>query len=193
MNICYQLLKKYKKRNNNDGLIELIKINLLLTQRQKYSGIQRERYLIEQGGSSSSSNSNLYYDRRCNTSYSLNKKYVPVQMKYSFGTRLTKLLPFCYDMLEDDDEEKEAQATISSTVNADADGIAIDIDNGEADPAINSIVNNNSKRKNLKKRNYTIEEVCGNVTISTKNNWNLERLWCVSSKRTTSLTIREGT
>jgi hypothetical protein len=99
-------------------------------------------------------------------------------MQYSFGTRLTKLLSFCYDALED--EEKDA-----TIITADD-----NIDNGD-DPttATNTIANNKRKTKT---RNYTIDEVCGNVTISTKNNRNLERLWCVSSKRTTSLTITKG-
>ena len=42
------------------------------------------------------------------------------------------------------------------------------------------------------KRNYTIDKVVGNVALSTHNNWNLQRQFCLDPTRVISVTVVTG-
>jgi len=141
---CHKLLQHFR---NTKNVLESIKVNLLLTQRQKYSGMRRERYLVENLGGST--RSNFWKDDSLR----------PVQFKYSLGTRLTKILPYFFDRLksaDDDDAQSEGETSAAE------------------------------------KPNYTIEEIFGNNSIITKNNWSLEQLFCADLKKGTSLTVVSG-
>ena len=193
LTVCFRLLQKYTSSSSSDNnennkpssLLELIKTNLLLTQRQKYSGVRSERYLVNEGPT-------ILGSHLCR--FSQDENYVPVQIKYSFGTRLTKVLSCCcYTKLEGQVEEQpQSQSQIQQVEeeqqeernNNDDAGDEVDVPTTAAAQASSS-----AKRP---KRNFTIDELFGNVMICTKNNWSMERLWCVNPKRIMSLTIIKG-
>lgn len=90
---CHKLLKHFR---NTKNLLESIKMNVLLTQRQKYSGMRRELYQVENIAGNEADDS---YEYSASTRFTPNPKYRPVGWKYALGTRFTKLLPCCYDKL----------------------------------------------------------------------------------------------
>ncbi len=160
---CQKLLVHFR---NTTSILQSIKTNLILTQRQKYSGIRRERYLV-QNLDGDDDPSHLCGNR---TSFTLDNHRKPVQSRYTLGTRLTKLLICFYDNIEvkksfsDDEGEEEDQPTEKTT-------------------DLGSKV----------KRNYTIDEIFGNVRIVTNANWSLEKLWCSNPKKVSSITVLSGT
>ena len=182
--ICHRLLQsRLGGGDRSSSLLESIETNLLLTQRQKYSGLRRERYLVDRLPNSG-------VDSLCNgnTEFAKDEAYEPIDVKYSFGTRLTKLLTCCYDSLERNREQwqQDSNHNNSDTIN-DNDG-----NNCTADDDT-EMAGNTTTSTTGPKRNYTIDEVFGNVTIRTRENWSLEQLWCIDSKRVTSLTVKNGT
>ena len=155
ISICYKLLKHFR---NTTSVLHSIKTSLILTQRQKYSGIRKECYMVENlDGDEYNDPSHLCGNR---TRYSQDSGRQPVKWKYSLGTRLSKLL-CCFN------------------------------DNIEVNLATD---NENTTNESLRvKRNYTIDEIFGNVRIVTRENWSLQNLWCINPKRVTSITILSGT
>jgi hypothetical protein len=160
MHMCAQLLKRYMPNNNNninddddDELrrrknvpppwIKLIQANVLLTQRQKYSGVRHERYLV-QGNALPPPEG-----------FSGDSRYFPVQWQLKWGSRWTLdgFVGFC-----------------GSTFNR----RFFDV----LDPP---------------RRNYSMDEVFGNVMIVSKNNFSLQRVWCMDRKRSAAVTLTEGT
>jgi hypothetical protein len=147
LHMCAALLRKhmpnvYDERRNVPTWIKLVQANVLLTQRQKYSGMRHERYLV---------NGNALPPAE---GFSADRRFFPVQYQLKFGSRWTLdgyLLGLCgqfnrrfFDVLE---------------------------------PPV---------------RNYSMDEVFGNVMILSKSNWTLERIWCMDRKQTAAITLTEG-
>jgi len=184
---CHKLLKH---RLRTKTLAESIKVNLLLAQRQKYSGTRMERYLVENLAGKDDDDPSA-----TRTDFSRDATYQPVQIKYTPGTRWTKLpiLRWCYDRIEDRREDYQLlglrQRTNSNCSGADNRSSVFDDDeDDDGDDNDDDYVPNQQHVK----RNYTIDEIFGNVTIITRANWSLERLWCVNQRRVTDLIVVSG-
>ena len=89
---CHKLLKHCLRTKT---LSESIRANLLLAQRQKYSGTRMERYLVNDPSATTT--------RRLRTGLFEDPTHRPVQIKYTPGTRWTgfPILRWCYDRIED--------------------------------------------------------------------------------------------
>lgn len=166
---CHKLLVHFR---NTTSILESIKTNLILTQRQKYSSVKRERYLVSDlDGDEQNDPSHLCGNR---TAFALNAQRAPVQVKYTLGTRLTKLLRCFYDNIE---VEEACEVNVSEENEDD--------DDKRNEKAITS--------ETKTKRNYTIDEIFGNIRIVTHENWSLEKLWCSDPKKVASITVLNGT
>jgi len=164
---CHKLLKYYR---NTKSLFESIRVNLLLTQRQKYSGVKRQRYLVETLGDGKKEED---VSLLRSSSFSRDAAQEPVQYKYTLGTRLTKHLSFCYDKLQDDAPTPQESSRPSKIEDSD--------ETKEETTAMGVV-----------KRNYTIDELFGNLNVVTKDNWSMEKLWCANPNRAKTLYILDG-
>jgi hypothetical protein len=159
VNMCSALVQKFLVANTNDDnndqreqehhldipnkWLKIMQMNIVLTQRQKWSGYRYERYLVEGN------------DIPPPLGYSSDPRYVPVQWYLRWGTRLT--LYGCSN-----------NNTSDGTIKKKYCGYTI------LRPPV---------------RNYSMDEVFGNVMILTSQNWSLERLWCMDRKRSAAITL----
>jgi len=164
---CHKLLKYYR---NTKSLFESIRVNLLLTQRQKYSGVKRQRYLVETLDGKKEEDVSLLRS----SSFSRDAAQEPVQYKYTLGTRLTEHLSWCYDKLQDNAPTPQESSRPSKIK---------DPDETKEETTAMGVV----------KRNYTIDELFGNLNVVTKDNWSMEKLWCAKPNRAKTLYIVDGT
>lgn len=142
VHICSALLKKFMPNvyDSRDvpKWVKLVDTSVLLTQRQKWSGLRHERYLVH--GT----------DVPPSRGFSADPSLVPVQWNLKLGTRLTLM-------------------------------------NGP--PGSNGWNTNCYRVLHPPVRNYSMDEVFGNVMFLTNWNWSLERLWCMDRGRGAAFTL----